>query len=109
MVDVCLSQGWSRNVNPMESHHGPVRLFLCPRDLELIILLVGGDVSIDSEIFLVTDFVNLKIKPIQSFRCAHKGKGMIYVRLFIEISARTCISICICILFFNKKIPLQVN
>jgi hypothetical protein len=34
--------------------------------------LVGGDVSIDSEMFLMIDFVNLKIKPSQFFSGAHK-------------------------------------
>jgi hypothetical protein len=34
---------------------------------------VGGDVSVDSETLLVNDFVNLKIKPVQSFRDNHKG------------------------------------
>jgi hypothetical protein len=31
-----------------------------------------GDIPIDSEVFLVTDFINLKIKPGQSFKCAHR-------------------------------------
>jgi hypothetical protein len=31
--------------------------------LRLIIFLVGDDVSVNSEMFLVTDFVDLKIKP----------------------------------------------
>jgi hypothetical protein len=30
--------------------------------LRLIILSVGGDVPVDSETFLVTNFINLKIK-----------------------------------------------
>jgi hypothetical protein len=34
----------------------------CVLYLWLIILSVGGDVSVDSESLLVTDFVNLKIK-----------------------------------------------
>jgi hypothetical protein len=34
----------------------------------------GGDVPVDSEALLVTDFVNLKIKLGQSFGCAHKGR-----------------------------------
>jgi hypothetical protein len=34
--------------------------------LRLIIFLVGGDVPVDNETLLVTDFVNLKIKPVQS-------------------------------------------
>jgi hypothetical protein len=50
---------------------------------------VGGDILIDSETLLVTDFVNIKIKPTQSFRCVHmlKMHGHLY-----------CIS---------KKIPQQ--
>jgi hypothetical protein len=36
---------------------------------------VGGDVPVDSETLLVTDFVNPKIKLTQSFRGAHKGQG----------------------------------
>jgi hypothetical protein len=38
---------------------------------------------IDDETFLMTDFVNLKIKPAQSFRSAHRSR--IYVHMFIEI------------------------
>jgi hypothetical protein len=34
---------------------------------------VGGDVSIDSETLLVINFVNLKIKPDQSFGYVHEG------------------------------------
>jgi hypothetical protein len=33
---------------------------------------VGDDVSINSDVLLVIDFVNLKIKPTQSFGCAHR-------------------------------------
>jgi hypothetical protein len=39
----------------------------------------GGDVSIDSDALLVTDFVNLKIKSTQSFRCAHRGRMCVSV------------------------------
>jgi hypothetical protein len=35
---------------------------------------VGGDVPVDSEAFLVIDFVNLKIKPTQSFKGAHRDR-----------------------------------
>jgi hypothetical protein len=35
---------------------------------------VGGDVPVDSEVFLVIDFVNFKIKSVQSFRCAHRDR-----------------------------------
>jgi hypothetical protein len=42
------------------------------------------DVPIDNETFLVNDFVNLKIKSVQSFRCTHKS--MIYVHVFRYVS-----------------------
>jgi hypothetical protein len=45
---------------------------------------VGGDVSIDSETLLMTDFVNLKIKPAHSFKVDHRGK--IYTCMFIRVS-----------------------
>jgi hypothetical protein len=35
---------------------------------------LGGDVPINSEPLLVTDFVNLKIKSTQFFRDAHRGR-----------------------------------
>jgi hypothetical protein len=40
---------------------------------------VRVDVLIDSETLLMTDFVNLKIKLVQSFGCAHKGKVCVHV------------------------------
>jgi hypothetical protein len=49
-------------------------LYLC-----LIIFLVEGDVLVDSETLLVIDFVNLKIKPTQFFKGAHKDKVYICV------------------------------
>jgi hypothetical protein len=45
--------------------------------------------------------VNLKIKPAQSFIGAHRGR--VCVRVFIGVSARTCISICV-----SKKNSLGV-
>jgi hypothetical protein len=42
--------------------------------LRLIILSVEDDVPVDSESFLVIDFVNLKIKPTQSFECVYRGR-----------------------------------
>jgi hypothetical protein len=42
--------------------------------LRLIIFSVGGDVSVDSETLLMTDFVNLKIKSAQSFEYTHIDK-----------------------------------
>jgi hypothetical protein len=65
--------------------------------LRLIILSVGGDVPVDSETFLVTDFVNLKIKSAQSYEGAHRGRVCVYV--FIGISTRTHMSICVCTVF----------
>jgi hypothetical protein len=58
---------------------------------------VRGDVPVESETLLVTDFINIKIKPAQSFRGAHRDK--VCVRVFIEMSAHTCISICVCTAF----------
>jgi hypothetical protein len=46
---------------------------------------VGGDVSIDNEVFLVTDFINLNIKPDQSFGDVHRD--IVCVRVFIRMSA----------------------
>jgi hypothetical protein len=34
---------------------------------------LGGDVPIDTEALFMTDFLNLKIKPSQSFECAHRS------------------------------------
>jgi hypothetical protein len=41
------------------------------------------------------DFVNLKIKSIQSFKGAHRGR--LYVRVFIDVSVYRCMSIYVCI------------
>jgi aspartate carbamoyltransferase catalytic subunit len=64
-------------------------------DMDVIFIsnyfLVGDDISITSKTILVTDFVNLKIKPAQSFQDTRRGK--IYVHIFIEVSTRTYISI----------------
>jgi hypothetical protein len=61
---------------------------------------VGGDVPIDNETLLVTDFMNLKIKLAQSFRGTHRGR--MYVRVFIGMSARTCVNIYVCTVFLKK-------
>jgi hypothetical protein len=68
--------------------------------LRLIIFSVGGDVPVDSDTLLMTDFVNLKIKPAQFFGGARRGR--IYVRVFIEVSTRTYMSICICTMFLKN-------
>jgi hypothetical protein len=57
----------------------------------LIILSVEYDVPIDSETLSVTDFVNLKIEPAQSFRGSHRGK--VCVHIFIGMSAHTCMDV----------------
>jgi hypothetical protein len=62
---------------------------------------VGDDVPVDSDALLVTDFVNLKIKPAQSFRGAHRGR--MYVRTFIGVSARMYMNICVCTVFLKKQ------
>jgi hypothetical protein len=53
---------------------------------------VGDDIPVDSKILLVTDFMNLKIKPTQSFECAHRDR--VYMRAFIGVSAHTYIIPC---------------
>jgi hypothetical protein len=65
---------------------------------------VGDDVPVDSDALLVTDFVNLKIKPTQSFGGGHRGR--VYVHVFIRASARTCMSICVCIVFLRKAMGI---
>jgi hypothetical protein len=60
---------------------------------------VGDDVPVDSEVLLVTDFMNLKIKPTQSFICAHMSMMYVYIH---KISVRT--SICVCTAFLNKSL-----
>jgi hypothetical protein len=47
------------------------------------ILLMVGDIFINNEIFLVTDFVNFKIKSDQSFRDTHKSSMCVDVFIII--------------------------
>jgi hypothetical protein len=61
---------------------------------------VKGDVPIDSETLLVTDFVNFKIKSAHSFRGAHRDR--LYMRVFIGASVRTYMIICVCTMFLKK-------
>jgi hypothetical protein len=56
---------------------------------------------IDSDALLVTDFVNLKIKPAQSFRYIYRGR--VCVRVFIRMSANTCMSIRIRTVFLKNR------
>jgi hypothetical protein len=46
---------------------------------------VGGDVPVNNETLLMTDFVNLKIKTTQSFGGTHRDK--ICVHVFIVVRA----------------------
>jgi hypothetical protein len=72
--------------------------------LRLIILLVGCDVPIDSETLLLSDFINLKIKLTQSFRCVQRDR--VCVRVFIEVSDHMYMSIYIYTVFIKKSLPL---
>jgi hypothetical protein len=45
----------------------------------------------------MTDFVNLKIKSAQSFKCAYMSR--VCVRVFIRMSDRICINICVVLCF----------
>jgi hypothetical protein len=63
------------------------------------VLSMRGDVPVDSDVFLMIDFVNLKIKPTQSFRGAYKSK----MRVFIEVNTRTYMSIYICSVFLKNE------
>jgi hypothetical protein len=56
--------------------------------------------NVDSETLLLTDFMNLKIKPSQSFRGAHRDR--VCVCVFIGVSAHTCMSIYVYTEFLKK-------
>jgi hypothetical protein len=55
--------------------------------------------SCGSETLLMTNFVNLKTKPAQFFGCVHRGS--MYVRVFIGVSAHTCMSIYVYTVFLK--------
>jgi hypothetical protein len=40
---------------------------------------VGCDVSVNNEVILVTDFINLNIKPDQSFRDVHRDIVCVFI------------------------------
>jgi hypothetical protein len=42
---------------------------------------MGDDVLVDSKMLLVTDFMNLKIKSVQSFECTYRDS--MYIHVFI--------------------------
>jgi hypothetical protein len=52
---------------------------------------VGDDVFVDSETLLVIDFINLKIKPTQSFKDVYKDR--VYIHVFIRVSDHVYMSI----------------
>jgi hypothetical protein len=54
-------------------------------------------VPVDSEAFLVIDFVNFKIKSVQSFEGAHRDRVCIHV--FIEVNTYIYINIYIYTVF----------
>jgi hypothetical protein len=49
----------------------------------------GDDAPVDNEMLLVTDFVNLKIKPALSFRCAHRGRVCVFINMCMSIYVYT--------------------
>jgi hypothetical protein len=55
---------------------------------------------VDDETLLMTDFMNLKIKSVQSFRDAHRD--MMYVYIFIEVSTHMCMNTYIYTMFLKK-------
>jgi hypothetical protein len=69
--------------------------------LRLIILSVKDDVPVDSETLLMTDFMNLKIKPARFFRGTNTDRMCVHV--FIGVGAHTHISIYICTVFLKKS------
>jgi hypothetical protein len=42
--------------------------------LRIIILSVKDDIPVDSDTLLVTDFMNIKIKSTQYFRCTYRDR-----------------------------------
>jgi hypothetical protein len=59
------------------------------------------DTTVDSDALFVTDFLNLKIKSVQYFRCAYRSR--VCVPMFIGMSAYTYMSI-LSVLCFLKKL-----
>jgi hypothetical protein len=68
---------------------------------------VVNDVLIDSDVFLVTDFINLKIKQTQSFKDIYRSR--VYVCVFIVECSYIYMNICICIVFLKKLAYNQNN
>jgi hypothetical protein len=53
-----------------------------------------SNISIDNKIFLVIDFMNLKIKSVQSFKDSYISR--LYLRMLIDVSSNICMNIFIC-------------
>jgi hypothetical protein len=62
---------------------------------------------IDSETLLVTDFMNLKIKPTQSFRGTHRNRVYVYVHM------NECLYVyeylCLYCVFFKRIISYMLS
>jgi hypothetical protein len=63
---------------------------------------VGGDVPVDSDALLVTDFMNLKIKSTQSFRGVHRDR--MCMRVFIHRGECSYVYEYLCLYCVSKKI-----
>jgi hypothetical protein len=68
---------------------------------------VRGNVSVDSDVLLLIDFVNFKIKSTQYFGCAHRD--MMCVGVFIRVSGCMYISIYVFNVFLKKNDVNQVD
>jgi hypothetical protein len=60
----------------------------------------GSDVPVDSDVFLMTDFINFKIKLAQFFKGVYRN--IMCVCVIIRVSDCMYINICIYIIFLNK-------
>jgi hypothetical protein len=52
---------------------------------------VKDDIFVDNDVFLMIDFINLKIKSVQSFRDVHKNN--VYIYIFIRMRMRSCVMV----------------
>jgi hypothetical protein len=64
---------------------------------------VIGDVFVDSETFLVTNFMNLQIKPTQFFKNIHKEKMYIHIFIRVHTYIYIYITLYICTVFLKGK------
>jgi hypothetical protein len=67
---------------------------------------VGDDVPIDNDVFLMTDFMNLRIKSAHSFICVHRD--MICICMLIEINIYTNMNIYVYTIFLKKHMCLCI-